>query len=320
MEKLAVESEFMTDTRKGLSSSPKFLLSKYFYDDKGSNIFQKIMHMPEYYLTNAEQEILSLHKNKITEHFNNGSSPFDLLELGAGDGSKTKTILKQLMSRSVKFNYRPIDISKLANDELKQNLTSELPELSVYPVTGDFFHLLRNKNGHAALRKVILFLGSNIGNFSDDELHRFLSQLKDFTTSGDQLFIGFDLKKSPEIIKKAYDDRHGYTREFNLNHLRRLNDELGANFNVDKFEQHTEYNPKTGEVKSYLVSTEKQTVFIEALDEEYSFNCWEPTFMELSRKFDPESIENMAEKYGFKVKQHFTDLRNFFMDSLWIRK
>ena len=314
-----LQSGFMADTMKGLSSSPKYLLSKYFYDDRGSGIFQDIMRMPEYYLTDCEQEILSNYKDKITAHFNTGTSPFNLIELGAGDGSKTKTILKYMISKSVKFNYQPIDISKLANQELEQSLKIELPELPVYPKTGDFFQFLQNRNGYAAIRKVILFLGSNIGNFSDKEIHLFFERLNGFTNPGDQLFIGFDQKKSPEIIKKAYDDPHGHTRKFNLNHLYRLNNELGADFNIDKFEQHTEYDPKTGEVKSYLVSTENQVVRFNSLEEEFEIKQWEPIFMELSRKFDLESIENLAEKYGFVVKQHFTDKRNFFMNSLWIR-
>ncbi|QIA08978.1 L-histidine N(alpha)-methyltransferase [Draconibacterium halophilum] len=320
MEKLTVQTEFMTDTAEGLSSRPKYLLSKYFYDDKGSNIFQDIMQMPEYYLTDCEQEILSLYKDEITNHFNNGSSPFDLIELGAGDGSKTKTILKHMVSQSVKFNYQPFDISKLTNNELEQSLNNELPELPVFPKTGDFFQLLKKQNGHAAIRKVILFLGSNIGNFSDDELHLFFTRLKEFTSPGDKLFIGFDLKKSPKIIRKAYDDPHGHTRKFNLNLLHRLNNELGADFNIDKFEQHTEYDPASGEVKSYLISMEEQVVYIKALKEQYELKQWEPIFMELSRKFDAESLENLAKEYDFIVEQNFTDLRNFFVDSLWIRK
>ncbi len=320
MEKITLQSGFMTDTMKGLSSSPKYLLSKYFYDDRGSNIFQDIMHMPEYYLTDCEQEILSVFKDQIAKHFRNGSAPFDLIELGAGDGSKTKTILKQLVSQRAKFHYHPIDISRLANDELQQSLNKEFPQLPVYPKTGDFFQLLKNRNGHAAIRKVILFLGSNVGNFSDEEIHLFFERLKSFTNPGDQLFIGFDLKKSPEIIKKAYDDPHGHTQKFNLNHLNRLNRELGADFNITKFEQHTVYDPITGEVKSYLVSTENQIVRIGELEEEFEFKKWEPVFMELSRKFDSETIAELAFSYGFSVKEQFTDSRNFFVDSLWIRE
>ena len=170
------------------------------------------------------------------------------------------------------------------------------------------------------IRKIILFLGSNIGNFTNNEIDLFLNQLAGFTNKGDKVLIGFDLKKSPEVIMKAYNDQHGNTRKFNLNHLARLNKELYADFNLGNFEQHTKYNPVTGEVKSFLVSKTDQTVRIGAIGQSFRFKKWEPVFMELSRKFDLETIENMAQENGFKVEQHFTDKRNYFVDSLWARE
>lgn len=320
MEKVKVHTELISDTVEGLAAFPKFLLSKYFYDDRGSKIFQDIMRMPEYYLTDCEHEIFSLYKDEIANVFQNGGVPFDLVELGAGDGSKTKTLLRHMLGRSVKFSYRPIDISQVANIELATSLKKELPSLKVDPLTGDFFQLLGQMNGHSSIRKIVLFLGSNIGNFSDKELHLFLSHLKNFAQKGDMLFIGFDLKKSPEIIMKAYDDPHGHTRDFNLNLLNRLNRELEANFQVENFEQYTEYNPQTGEVKSFLISRKEQSVFIGAADRSFEFRKWEPIFTELSRKFDLKMIKQMAESYGFEIKQQFTDHKKYFIDSLWIKK
>lgn len=320
MEQLTILSELATDTLSGLSSNPKFLLSKYFYDDIGSSIFQDIMNMPEYYLTNCEYEIFSTRKEQIIDAFIKGTSGFEVIELGSGDGLKTKILLNAMISRSSGLKYIPIDISPKANNELVESLAKEIPSLKVNAQTGDFFRVMKQLNGYSGLRKVILFLGSNIGNFPDEELNLFLSQLSEFAHKGDKVMIGFDLKKSPEVILKAYDDPHGHTRRFNLNHLTRLNRELGADFDISNFKHHIDYNPQTGAVKSFLVSTKDQTVHIESLAKNFRFNQWETVYMELSRKFDLKKIETLATSNGFGVEQHFSDSRNYFTDSLWVKE
>lgn len=320
MEQQILISDIAKDTLQGLSANPKFLLSKYFYDDAGSSIFQDIMQMPEYYLTDCEFEIFTTHKKQITEAFHENVQAFDLIELGSGDGLKTKILLQFLVENSVRFHYIPVDISHKANIELVNSLKCELPILNVDAKTGDYFQEVKKLNGHSGLRKVILFLGSNIGNFTDEEINLFLSQLSTLCHKGDQVLIGFDLKKSPEVIMKAYNDPNGHTRRFNLNHLVRLNRELDANFDLDQFEQHTEYNPLTGEVKSFLVSKTEQTAYIADLEKGFYFRKWEPIFMELSRKFDYGTIEKLAKDHGFRVETQFTDNRNYFVDSLWIKE
>jgi dimethylhistidine N-methyltransferase len=320
MLQITLQPEILIDTMKGLSANPKYLLPKYFYDDIGSRIFQDIMQMPEYYLTDCEHEIFITQQEQITDLFGEGVSYFDLIELGSGDGIKTKILLKSLVDNSVYFNYIPVDISHKANSELVKTLNKELPSLTIHAKTGDYFQVFKQLNGYSGLRKIILFLGSNIGNFTDSEISLFLSKLSEYTHKGDKVLIGFDLKKSPDIIMHAYNDPHGHTRNFNLNHLTRLNNELGANFNIKNFEQHTEYNPASGEVKSFLVSKTEQTVTIDALNKKFQFKKWEPVFMELSRKFDLKIIESLAAAYGFNIEQHFSDRRNYFVDSLWIKK
>ncbi len=252
------------DTIKGLSSTPKYLLSKYFYDDIGSSIFQEITKIPEYYLTKSEQEIFENQKEQITDEIISDNSRFDLLELGSGDGSKTKILLKLLLQKESVFKYIPVDISSKANNDLVSELSKEIPSLKINPLTGDFFGLTDAGNINRETRKVILLLGSNIGNFTEPEIDHFLTQLSDLCKKGDKVLIGFDLKKSPEIIMNAYDDPYGHTRWFNLNHLARLNRELDADFNLSMFEHHTTYNPVSGYLKSYLVSKERQTVFIKS--------------------------------------------------------
>ncbi len=307
------------DTKKGLSSTPKYLLSKYFYDDNGSSIFQEITKMPEYYLTKSEQEILETQKEQMTDAFISGDPEIDLLELGSGDGSKTKILLKLLLQKKSNFEYIPVDISSKANGDLVSELNKDIPSLKISPLTGDFFGLTDSGNIYRNKRKVILFLGSNIGNFTEPEIDLFLTQLFDLCRKGDKILIGFDLKKSPGIILRAYDDPYGQTRKFNLNHLARLNRELEADFNLSGFEHHTTYNPVSGYLKSFLVSNKQQTVNIKSLGQQFVFNRWEPVFMELSRKFDIATIECLAFRHGFSVVRHFTDHKNWFTDSLWIK-
>ncbi len=317
MEQKLLLSQLATDTLKGLSSNPKYLLSKYFYDDEGSRIFQEIMNMPEYYLTDCEHEIFSSLKEEITQAICPENKLFNLVELGSGDGLKTKILLKHLVEEGINFQYTPVDISAKANLELVESLKTELPALQVEAKTGDYFQKLKNLNGHASIQKIIFFLGSNIGNFSHDETTEFLSQLSAYSNSGDKVLIGLDLKKSPAIIMDAYNDPHGHTRRFNLNHLVRLNRELDADFDIKKFEQQTTYNPQTGEVKSFLISNADQTVQIGTLEKTFRFTKWEAIFMERSRKYDFQTIEKLALNHGFKVVQNFTDQRNYFVDSLW---
>ena len=317
MESIAIKSALAADTLKGLLSSPKYLLSKYFYDDAGSTIFQHITAMPEYYLTRCEEEILSRQKEAICSAFIDGNESFSLVELGSGDGFKTRILLRHLNDLNISFNYIPVDISQKANVELQHSLRREFPAIEVYPQTGDYIQQLQNLNGLAQGRKVILFLGSNIGNFSDRETDWFLKQISAVTFPGDKLLIGFDLKKSPHLIMRAYNDSHGVTRKFNLNMLVRLNRELKANFNVGQYEHHTEYNPVTGEVKSYLVSVVSQEVYIDELNRSFSFGKWEPIFMERSRKYDSDTIKLLAEKHGFRMVKSYCDSRCFFVDALW---
>jgi dimethylhistidine N-methyltransferase len=310
---------FAGDTFTGLSSDPKFLLPKYFYDDAGSMIFEEITKMPGYYLTICELEIFSESQEYIADALLHGGPSFNLIELGPGSGIKTILLLKSLLRRNSDFKYFPVDISSKANDQLKHNLKREFPFIEIFPFTGDYLNLPPLNGSFVKMKKLILFLGSNIGNMDDSELNIFLNGLSAYTNKGDKILIGFDLKKSPEIIMKAYDDHYGLTRKFNMNHLLRINMELEADFNTGDFEHHTTYDPVSGEVRSYLVSTLRQTVNVRKLNTRFEFRKWEPVYMELSRKFDTGTIIKIAEKYGFRVDHHFTDSRNYFADSLWTR-
>lgn len=316
---VAVQGDIVADTLLGLSSYPKYLLPKYFYDDNGSAIFRAITGMPEYYLTRCESEIFMEFSSEIAGTLAEGAGFINIIEPGSGDGTKTISLLKALYGAGRNFRFIPVDINHEANQLLKISITSELPGVEVTPHTGDYLNMFESMYTPPGTRNVILFLGSNIGNLNNNEINRFLGKISDFARSGDKVLIGFDLKKSPEIIMKAYDDPHGLTADFNRNHLLRLNRELEADFDITLFEHHAEYNPASGELKSWLVSVTDQTVHIGTLGESFKFGRWEPVFMELSRKFDFGMIELMAAGHGFRIERNFTDRSGWFVDSLWTR-
>ncbi|MDZ7743733.1 MAG: L-histidine N(alpha)-methyltransferase [Bacteroidota bacterium] len=308
-------STFESDTLRGLSASPKFLLSKYFYDSRGSKIFEQIMRMPDYYLTNCELEILQSHKQPIAEAFGNPATELELIELGAGDGLKTKVLLAHLLQHNYKFKYIPIDISAKAIRGLQQDLEKNLPELKFDGLIGDYFQLIAGLN--SSRQKVVLFLGSNIGNFRKDHSISFLKHLNEVLNPGDQLLIGFDLKKDPDIILKAYNDPHGLTAAFNLNLLQRINQELNADFVSENFYHHEIYDPETGIAKSYLISKKSQSVQIRKLEKAFQFEENEKIFMERSQKYDLPMIEALAEQSGFAIAANYYDKRKWFINSLW---
>jgi L-histidine Nalpha-methyltransferase len=316
---IEIYGDIAADTLLGLSTMPKFLLPKYFYDDKGSAIFGEIMNMPEYYLTKCENEILSEFSTEIVNSIIEDAHFVNLIEPGSGDGSKTLILLKAFSRAGKKFRFIPVDISREAHGILENTVLTALPGTDVRPITGDYFHMFEQLGRGENERNAVLFLGSNIGNLNNSELNRFLDNISEFAHRGDKLLIGFDLKKSPGVILKAYDDPYGLTRKFNINHLLRLNRELQADFNPSLFEHHTEYNPVSGELKSFLVSSEMHQVHIGAIGETFLFRQWEPVFMELSRKFDIATIETLAISHGFRVVNNFTDSKNWFIDSLWTR-
>jgi dimethylhistidine N-methyltransferase len=317
MEQILITTEFAKDVDLGLSASPKFLKSKYFYDANGTKIFQDIMKMPEYYLTNCEEEIFQLQKKQLFESFTNAQNHFEIVELGAGDGKKTRILLEYFLEQGSKIKYIPIDISEEAIVQLSARMIRDIPGLDLEGKVGDYFHLMEEISNYDKTDKVLFFLGSNIGNFTEKESIGFLRHLRAVMNPGDKLFTGFDLKKDPEVILKAYNDPHGYTASFNLNLLRRINEELGADFELLKFMHKEVYDPVTGAAKSYLVSRENQTVTIRGLKKAYRFEKWEPVYMERSQKYDLTMIEHLAEKSGFAVVRNFTDSRQYFMNSLW---
>jgi len=310
-----MNNAFAQDVQEGLSAPNKHLPSKYFYDDNGSRIFQEIMHMPEYYLTDSEFEILSLQAQQIFEAVG-FDQPFNIIELGAGDGFKTFKLLEYLVNQEIDFHYVPIDISQEAIDSLSNKLLERLPNLSIQAKRGDYFEMLKDLK-QSGVPSLLLFLGSNIGNYLEKRANRLLSLFRENMKKGDKLLIGMDLKKNPLVIHRAYSDDTGITKKFNLNLLLRINRELGADFKIDDFDFYSYYNPDTGNVKSYIVSLRTQKVYIKALDQTFDFHYDELIWTELSKKYSLDEIETLATTNGFTIQQNFLDCKHYFVDSLW---
>ena len=310
-----VGSQFLNDVLAGLQAEPKFLSSKYFYDEKGDQIFQQIMEMKEYYLTNSEMEILQEQSAKLATLISSGGTSFDLIELGAGDATKSVHLLKALLQQQLDFTYLPIDISDHVINDLEENLPKKLPELQIHGLNGDYFKMLEKAKSISNRRKVVLFMGANIGNMDLAEAENFCRDLREELSPNDLLIIGFDLKKNPQQILAAYNDPAGITRSFNLNLLHRINRELDGDFDVSNFDHYASYDPETGACKSYLISLENQRVNIG--DETIRFNKNEYIYMEISQKYSLADIDALANKTGFTPVHRFFDHQQYFVDAVW---
>jgi dimethylhistidine N-methyltransferase len=309
-----LDTTFKKEVFEGLSAYPKYLSSKYFYDKKGDRLFQEIMAMPEYYLTGCEFQILSTYTETIGELFRDRENGLDLIELGAGDGKKTKVLLKYMAENNFNFVYKPIDISENAVELLSNNLAQEMPILNVDAEVGEYFEVLERLKGFNKRKKVIMVLGSNIGNLKHPKAIEFLSKLKDAMLPDDLLFMGFDQKKEPQKILNAYNDDTGITEAFNKNVLTRINRELGGNFDLNKFKHWEVYDPETGTAKSFLVATKAMEVSIEALKLTVNFDQWETIHTEISQKYDDKIVGWLAEEAGLKIETSFTDEKEYYKD------
>ena len=314
-----MDSQFLKDVKQGLTASPKYLSSQYFYDKKGDAIFQQIMAMEEYYLTDSEFEIFESDRQELLDLFSKeGGQPFRLIEFGAGDGTKTKILLRHFLDRGAEFTYMPIDISGNVIDLLTNDLKDNMPELKVEGIKDEYFSALARLSADSdKRRKVILFLGSNIGNFKHDKAISFLKEMNQNLNPDDLVLIGFDLKKDPRVILAAYNDAKGITRSFNINLLERMNAELDTDFDTSKFRHSPVYDPMSGETKSYLVSTEDQEVQLDG--ESIRFEAWEPIYMEISQKYALKDIQMLADRSGFGVRKNFYDSRRYYVDSAWVK-
>jgi dimethylhistidine N-methyltransferase len=315
LEAKTLQTQFAQDVLTGLSQPRKSLPCKYIYDDIGSDLFCKIMELPEYYLTDCEMNILNTHKSTISQLI--GHEHCNLIELGAGDGTKTKILIDHFLENDHDIQYCPVDISESAVTDLSEHLSSHYPRLEINGLITDYFDGLKWLSQQDSSRNVVLFLGSNIGNFSPDETISFLKHLRVSINNGDYLLIGVDLKKDIDIMVRAYNDSQGISEKFNMNILSRINRELGGEFDLDRFRYRSIWDEQCNAIKSYQVSTQDQEVHIRDLNRSFTFYENEPIHTESSHKFTIDQCTKMAEATGFRIVEHFFDERNYFVDSLW---
>jgi L-histidine Nalpha-methyltransferase len=306
------EQEILEAVAGGLNASPKKLPSWMLYDQVGDKLFAKIMELPEYYPTRCELEIISRHKDELAQYFINSRSPFNLIELGAGNGVKSELLIGALINLKAKFTYVPVDISSSVLLDLSSRLLSSHPELNIKTVNASYEDAIKNLS--RTCRNVLLFLGANIGNMSTDEASGFVRDMSSQLSVKDLVVIGFDLKKDPSIIEAAYNDEAGVTRAFNLNVLTRLNETLGAKFDLSLFQHYPSYNPETGTASSYLVSLKDQDVPISALQRSFHFSQWETIHTEISQKYDLLTIDRLFADAGLEIVDLFFDHQHFFCD------
>lgn len=307
--------EFLRDVLEGLNADPKYLKSKYFYDAAGDQLFRQIMDLDEYYPFACEQEIFRHHAADLADNLMASDKSFDLIELGAGDCTKTIHLLKQLTAAKANYTYMPIDISKNVIDDLYLKLPKAIEGISIIGLNGNYFEMLEKASRISQRRKVILFLGSNLGNMRCTEAMEFCMRMRSLLNPGDLVIVGLDLKKDPATILAAYNDKSGVTKAFNLNLLTRINRELRADFDLAQFEHYANYDPETGSCRSYLIS--KKAQFIDLDGELIHFVKDEFMEMEISQKYTLTDINDLAEIGSFKTEAWFFDSRKWFVDVMW---
>ncbi len=301
--------------RDGLSARRKRLPPWLFYDEAGSRLFDRITELPEYYLTRTERGILAAHAGAMTALAADGSSPgrLRLAELGAGSADKTRLLLKAAIERQGEVVYEPVDVSATALEAAQERIEREIPGVVVAPRVTDYTHGLELVPCAAGERRLVLYIGSSIGNFDPHEAARVLEGVRAGLQPGDALLLGVDLAKDTRTLLAAYDDAAGVTAAFNLNLLARLNRELGANFDLEAFAHRARWNGPESRIEIHLVSRSPQRVRLSALDLEVEFARGETIHTENSYKYRPGQAEAMLTAAGFAPVESWTDARGWFV-------
>jgi dimethylhistidine N-methyltransferase len=296
--------EFAEDVRAGLGAAPKALPCRYFYDDEGSRLFEAICETPEYYLTRAEHEVLQHHGDAIAALV---PSPCDLAELGSGNARKTRQLIEALGRRQSDLHYVSVDVSRAALESSADHLLRDYPDLRFTALAAEYRSGIEQLARMRGRPKLVLWLGSNIGNLDRAEAGAFLALVRGACGPDDRLLVGFDLRKGRRVLEAAYDDAAGVTAAFNLNVLARINRELGGRFDLDAFQHRATWDERRGAIDMHLVSRRAQRVGVAGLGRLYDFAEGEAIHTESSFKYSPEEIADVAERAGLRSVARFTD-------------
>lgn len=305
----AVSTPVGAEVFRGLTALPKRLSPWLFYDQRGSELFEAITALPEYYLTRTERDIFSRYADEILEEA--GDRKLALIELGAGTAAKTDVLLAAAVRRQERVSYYPIDISVSALEEARRRIGEEMPEVAVRPIVADYTTDLSEIPAPGA-RRMVLYIGSSIGNFEPNEAAALLRRLRGQLSRGDLLLLGVDHVKDRPTLLRAYNDMTGVTAEFNRNVLNRIRRELGADFRPRLFRHRALWNDRESRIEMHLESLVAQEVSIAALELTVSFRRGETIHTENSYKFTPKTAASLLERSGFEVRREWTDPKRWF--------
>jgi dimethylhistidine N-methyltransferase len=301
-----ISEQIASAVSEGLMSRPKWLPSWLFYDAAGSRLFNQITELPEYYLTRTERSILSERAEEIIGLAAEGDA-LRLVELGAGSADKTRLLLNAAVERQDTVFYEPVDVSASALEEAQERIEREIPGVLVTPRVEDYTKGLELDAASFGERRLVLYIGSSIGNFEPEEAQRLLCVVRDALAPSDSILLGVDMVKDQETLLSAYDDAAGVTADFNLNLLTRLNRELGADFDLNHFVHSAVWNAEKSRIEMHLESRKRQNVKISALDMSIDFAAGETIHTENSYKYRPGQVEALLSNAGFAPAAKWLD-------------
>ena len=313
-ENFIINNEFAKNVENGLADIPKHISPKFFYDKIGSKLFEEICDQPEYYLNRIEAQILKKSASQIIDILD--EKAISVIELGNGNSQKTRILLRPFLANWKNVSYFPIDVSLKMLKKSIRDLSREYSNLRIFGVCSDYVKGLIKINEFMKFKRnipdkrLIIFLGSSIGNFDPKEASAFLYSLSKYIRNDDALLIGFDLEKDKSILEKAYNDKKGITSQFNLNVLSRINKELDGGFELSSFEHKSFYNLHEHRIEMHLESKLDQKVRIGAIGKEFHFKEGETIHTENSYKYSKNRLYGLVKNAGLQVIANFTDPKN----------
>lgn len=296
------------DVVDGLTETPKSLPPKYFYDRLGSELFEKICTLPEYYPTRTESAIFDRYAHEVTQL----TGACELVELGSGSAIKTRILLNAYQDNELPLRYLPVDVSGTMLKASSEQLLCDYPSLSIHGLIGTYEPALQALPEARLATRMVMFIGSTLGNLSPEQCDRFLQQVSDALDSGQFFLLGIDLQKDIATVEAAYNDAQGVTAMFNLNMLRHLNYRYGGDCRLEQFCHQASYNSTDHQIEMYLESQQAQTVTFKELDLTVQFAKGERLLSEISRKFNLNEMTDQLATHGLQVRKTFTDERQWF--------